>query len=161
MPKQPKQEGYPNLCRGRPRKLTEEKIKLAISLRERGFTIAEIAAAIGINESVLYFKGTEWEQLRKRLNVIKEKQNLERLERVEHALYERSIGYKAKDKKEIYDAEGNLTGTTITTKHIPADVKAQQFYLTNKDPENWKMQPEETTAAENADNVIKIEIQGD
>lgn len=147
-----------NGVRGRPTKLTQDKIELAIRLRERGFPIKEIAQAIGIDESVLYFKGTEWEQLRQRLNVIKEKQELEKLKKVEHSLYERAIGYKTKEKKEILDADGNLQQTQITTKHIPGDVKAQQFYLTNRDPERWQTTPEENNGEGATDNTIKIVI---
>lgn len=148
-----------NSVRGRPTKLTQEKIELAIRLRERGFPIAEIAAAIGIDESVLYFKGTEWEKLRQRLNVIKEKQEIERLGKVEKSLYKRSIGYKTKEKKEQFDESGNLTGYSITTKEIPADVKAQQFYLINRDPERWQTQPEQENNSEQTDNKIIIKIE--
>lgn len=110
----------------------------------------------------MYFKGTEWERLRKRLNLIKEKQELERIEKVEKSLYNRAIGYKAKEKKELLDPDGNVINTQITTKHIPADVKAQQFFLTNRAPEDWKLQPDGNDAeGEKTDGVIKIEITGD
>lgn len=145
--------------RGRPTKLTQEKIELAIRLRERGFPIAEIAQALNVTEQVLYLKNSEWEQLRKRLNLIKAKQELERVSKVEKSLYNRAIGYKTKEKRESYDEDGNLTGTVITTRHIPADVKAQQFYLTNRAPEDWSLQPDNEEQTDTTDNTIKIVIE--
>lgn len=146
-----------DITRGRPTKLTQDKIELAIRLRERGFPIAEIAQALGVTEQLLYLKNSEWEQLRKRLNIIKEKQELERLKKVEHSLYDRAIGYKTKEKRELFDGDGNKTGEQVTTREVTPDVKAQMFYLANRDPDNWKLQPgENNTQPENETPVIKL-----
>jgi len=148
-----------NIGRGRPTKLTDEKIELAIKLRERGFSIEEIANALKISEALLYLKNTEWERLRNRLNIIKEKQELERIEKVEKSLFKRSIGYKTKEKKENYDKSGELLGYTITTKEVSGDVKAQTLFLTNRAPDRWKVTPEDKQDTEVVDNQIVIKIE--
>lgn len=146
--------------RGRPTKLTDEKIELAIKLRERGFSIAEIATSLGVTEQILYLKNSEWEKLRQRLNLIKSKQELERISKVEKSLFKRSIGYKTKEVREMFDEQGNKTGKIITTKEVPPDVKAQQFFLINRDPDNWKSAPEsEMTEEQKHDTTIKIKIE--
>lgn len=143
--------------RGRPTKLTQQNIELALMLRDKGFTIKEIAEALGIDESVLYFKGTEWEVLRKKLNAIKAKKEAEKINKVSQALYDRAIGQKVKIKKEVVTKGGEIVELT-EVREIPGDVKAQQFYLINRDPQNWKAEPIEKQDGEKTDGSIKIEI---
>lgn len=143
--------------RGRPTKLTEKNIELALMLRDKGFNLKEIAETLGINEAVLYFKGTEWEVLRRRLNAIKAKKEAEKINKVSHALYDRAIGQKVKIKKEVVTKGGDIVELE-ETREIPGDVKAQQFYLINRDPQNWKAEPTEKQGGENSDGSIKIEI---
>lgn len=145
--------------RGRPTKLTEKNIELALMLRDKGFTIKEIAEALGINEAVLYFKGTEWEVLRKKLNAIKAKQEAEKINKVSQALYDRAIGQKVKIKKEVVTKGGQIVELN-EVREIPGDVKAQEFYLINRDPQNWKEKINEAEAQRAAaDNVIKIKFE--
>lgn len=144
--------------RGRPTKLTEKNIELALMLRDKGFTIKEIAEALGINEAVLYFKGTEWEVLRKKLNAIKAKQEAEKINKVSQALYDRAIGQKVKIKKEVVTKGGEIVELN-EVREIPGDVKAQQFYLINRDPQNWKATPEETAPGDKTDGVLKIKFE--
>lgn len=144
--------------RGRPTKLTQQNIELALMLRDKGFTIKEIAEALGIDESVLYFKGTEWEVLRKKLNAIKAKKEAEKINKVSHALYDRAIGQTVKTVKEVYTKDGIIQLTE--KKEIPGDVRAQEFYLINRDPENWKAtQDEKATETTGKDTTIKIKFE--
>lgn len=148
-----------NNLRGRPTKLTAEKIELAIKLREKGFTIEEIAQALHVTEQLLYLKNSEWEELRKQLNLIKEKQEIEKLNKVSQALYKRAVGQKVKTKKEVLNKNGEVVELT-EVKEIPGDVKAQQFYLINRDPENWSINPADAELNnESADKTITIKIE--
>lgn len=144
--------------RGRPTKLTQQNIELALMLRDKGFTIKEIAETLGIDESVLYFKGTEWEVLRKKLNAIKAKKEAEKINKVSAALYDRAIGQKVTTTKEVIARDGSIV-TLKEKKEIPGDVKAQQFYLINRDPQNWKAAPEENETSDKTDGVIKIKFE--
>lgn len=144
--------------RGRPSKLTQANIDLAIKLRDKGFSILEIAEALGIDESTLYFKGTEWEELRKKLNAIKAKQEAEKINKVSAALYDRAVGQKIKIKKEVVTKAGEVVELT-EVREIPGDVKAQEFFLINRDPQNWKAQPEENAKVDGSGGVIKIKFE--
>lgn len=144
--------------RGRPKQITPQKIELALTLREKGFSIAEIANAIGVSEALLYFKGTEWDKLRQELNAIKAKKEQEQINAVSRALYKRAVGQKIKVEKEAVTKNGEIV-TLHEVREIAGDVKAQQFYLANRDPNNWSLQPDETQSQEGkGDGKIKIEI---
>ena len=62
------------------------------------------------------------------------------IEEVAHALKNRAIGYTYEEIK-----DDQARGRTITTKHVPGDVKAAIFFLKNKDPDNWKDKVEHDT----------------
>lgn len=147
-----------NVVRGRPKKLTDEKIKLAIQLRDRGFSIIEIANVLGVSEQSFYVKNSDWERLRQRLNIIKEKQELERINKVENALYNRAIGQKVKIKKEALDQKTGQVVELTEVRELAGDVKAQMFYLANRAPSEWKLQPEENNGEGATDNTIQIVI---
>lgn len=57
---------------------------------------------------------------------------------VEKALFERAIGYKHQQEKVV---TSKLTGEPIVASYnesFPPDINAAQFWLKNRDPENWK-----------------------
>lgn len=143
--------------RGRPTVLTQKAIETALMLREKGFTILEIAQALGISEQLLYLKGSDWEKLRRELNIIKARQEAEKINKVSKALYDRAVGQKVKIKKEVLTKGGDIVELK-EVREIAGDVKAQQFYLINRDPQNWKIQPEEIQGAETGAGSIKIQI---
>lgn len=150
-----KKAAAPQVRRGRKSKLTPEKIELAVKLREMGFSLKDIAKSLKIDESRLYYKGTEWLELKNELNAIRAAQDIERNGKVENSLYKRATGQKVKTVREVLARDGSIVKLT-EVKEIPGDVKAQEIYLTNRDPQRWKAAPEETTAGGKVDNQIKI-----
>jgi len=59
-------------------------------------------------------------------------------ERVERSLYHRAVGYSYESEKILYDAKrGEVIRASIVV-HVPPDVKAQIFWLKNRDPKNWR-----------------------
>ena len=144
--------------RGRPKKLDQKTIELALTLRDKGFSILEIANALGVTEQALYIKGGDWEKLRKELNAIKAKQEAEKINKVSAALYDRAVGQKIKIKKEVVTKAGEVVELT-EVREIPGDVKAQEFFLINRDPQNWKAQPEESAKIDGSGGVIKIKFE--
>jgi hypothetical protein len=59
-------------------------------------------------------------------------------------LYGRALGYEFKETKVEVDAE-KKEKTTTTTKQMAGDTTAQIFWLKNRQPEQWRNNPEPTT----------------
>ncbi len=61
---------------------------------------------------------------------------------VKAAYLRRITGYQVTEEKKEYkvnDAgELELTKAVTTTKHVPGDARAAEFWLTNRHPEQWK-----------------------
>ncbi len=61
---------------------------------------------------------------------------------VKAAYLRRITGYQVTEEKREYkvnDAgELELTKTVTTTKHVPGDARAAEFWLTNRHPEKWR-----------------------
>lgn len=73
--------------------------------------------------------------------------------RVAQALYNRAIGYEAKEKRIEVGTEG-LKQVDIT-KHIAPDVAAARFWLTNRQPELWR-EKKEVELTDNRDLATRI-----
>lgn len=148
-----------NVKAGRPSKISEDKINTALKLAEENKTIAYICKIIGITKKTYYNWCETYPKLKRLIDKEKREAEKKEIETVRKSLVQRATGYKTKEKKEIYDGKGKKTGYSITTKEVPADVKAQQFYLTNRDPQNWKVTPDEKNgSSEGADNKLHIVI---
>ncbi len=59
-------------------------------------------------------------------------------ERVKRSLYHRAVGYSYESEKIIYDAQSGEVIRAPIVVHVPPDVKAQMFWLKNRDPKNWR-----------------------
>jgi Asp-tRNA(Asn)/Glu-tRNA(Gln) amidotransferase B subunit len=108
-------------------------IEKAIELAKLGNTCREVALALNIPMNRVLM-------LRKRspeLNDALEHWKEQATSNVERSLYERATGYDYFEEKEIVLPDGQVT-KTILMKHAPPDVKAAQFWLTNRDRHNWK-----------------------
>ncbi len=61
---------------------------------------------------------------------------------VEAAYLRRIQGYEVTEEKSEYkvgdSGELELTRRTTTTKHVPGDARAAEFWLTNRKPQAWK-----------------------
>lgn len=115
-------------------------------LAAKGLNNEEIIRELGISRDTFYRKLREESYfsygLFKHRNIANHN--------VENALYKRSTGYtfleKTTEAKPVitYDAEGNkqvsyqLMTAKVVEKEVPGDVKAQEFWLTNRKPEEWK-----------------------
>jgi hypothetical protein len=64
--------------------------------------------------------------------------------RVKRSLYQRAIGYDVREQQAIKVRKGvgkDMVEDVVivdVTKHIPADPRSQEFYLTNRDADEWK-----------------------
>lgn len=135
-----------------------------------GATDAEIAAKIGISRKTLYEWAKKFPQLGKALERGRKRSNDE----VEAALYKKCLGYTVKVKKtfklrrvEYDEATGRKVGereelvTGEDEVHVPADVGAQKFWLTNREPERWsnKVEFEGELASESVEDYIRRHTQ--
>jgi transposase-like protein len=101
-------------------------------------TLVDIAAYIGVNVSTL----RRWRKQSQELDeAIQQKVDVEERKRVQQALFEACFDRKVKTvtKKQVLDRAGAVHDlieekTTV----IPADVRAQKFYLTNRHPARWQ-----------------------
>ena len=57
---------------------------------------------------------------------------------VRAALFKRATGYSYTKEKKTRNEEGRLVVTEKETVEVAADVSAAKFWLTNREPENWK-----------------------
>jgi len=145
--------------KGRPSKMTKEKTDLAIELAKEGRTIAAICKLLKIDKGTYYNWAKNYPELKVIIDEEKRQAELKEIEAVRLSLVKRAKGYKTKEIKEHFDESGNLLSYDVTTKEIPADVKAQQFYLINKDPNEWKLQPTGDGNGDETDNVLNITIE--
>lgn len=101
-------------------------------------TLVDIAAYIGINVSTL----RRWRKQSQELDeAIQQKVDVEERKRVQQALYEACFDRKVKTvtKKQVLDRAGEVHDLVEEkTTVIPADVRAQKFYLTNRHPARWQ-----------------------
>lgn len=56
--------------------------------------------------------------------------------RVQEALYQRAIGYTAQVER-VFQQDGQVVRATVT-EHVPGDVRAQELWLCNRDPDHWR-----------------------
>lgn len=111
-----------------------------------GYTDVEIAAQIGVSRKTIYEWAKKYPDFGAALAAGQERSN----EAVETALYDRCLGYNRAVKKTFklrrveYDpqtgrkiAEYEELVDGVDEVHVPADVTAQKFWLTNRVPERW------------------------
>lgn len=130
----------------------------------KGATDKDIAETLGIGRSTLCKYAKKYSELG---NVLTRAHAVAD-EVVENCLYKKCTGYTVqlrkmfKVKNVIYEngkkvAEKEELVAGIDEVHIPADTNAQIFWLTNRQPEKWKRQPEGGQGdGENNGGVIEI-----
>ena len=126
--------------------ITPDALAKIKSWAESGLTDTEIAEQIGISRKTLY----EWEKKYPEFKDVLTRAKRQSNDKVVGALYKRATGYTETIKKmqKIRKVKYDKTGKKISEVeefvpieeqvHVPADVTAQKFWLTNRDPENWK-----------------------
>lgn len=67
------------------------------------------------------------------------------IERVAMTVYKRACGYEYPSEKVHVTKDGKIVRVS-TTEHVPGSERAQEFYLTNRDPDNWRIRREVTGA---------------
>jgi len=116
---------------GRPTKYSPKQIKQVEMAVKIGCTDAEIADLLNIGITQL----NEWKHKHKEFSAALKGKELADVS-VKRSLFERAIGYAAKDTY-FSSYEGKVTATP-TIKHFPPDVTACIFWLKNRQPDKWR-----------------------
>lgn len=111
-----------------------------------GLTSDQIAANMGVTRKTLY----DWRGKFPEFAAALDEGSGDAVREVESALFKKAIGYTVdlvktfKVRRVEYDRYGKKIAEReelvqgIDQTHVPADVQAQKFFLTNKAPEDWK-----------------------
>lgn len=120
-----------------------------------GLTVTEIAANIGVKPKTLY----DWRLKFQDFADAMDAGTGDAVELVQNALFKKCLGYTVDLQKTFkirevkYDRQGKKVSETeklvpgIEQVHVPADVQAQKFFLTNRAPDDWKNRMELTPPA--------------
>ena len=123
---------------GRPTKYKKEYNELCFKLALLGCCDSEMADVIGISESTF----NEWKKSKsgfsESINNGKDKADAE----VINSLYQRALGVTVKEEVVIEDKNGKQISKRITSKELPADTKAAQIWVTNRQRRKWRQNPD-------------------
>ncbi len=121
--------GLPVPPRGQRTKYKPEYVNQAEKLCAMGATDAEIARFFNVSVPTL----SSWAAIHEDFGAALQKGGAVADATVERSLYQRAIGYSYESEKII----GEVIRAPIVV-HVPPDVKAQIFWLKNRDPKNWR-----------------------
>ena len=98
----------------------------------KGFTDAEIAAAIGVTETTI----NNWKIAHSKFFESLKEYKIKADKEVERSLYERACGYSHPEDKIFNDQGTPLIVPTV--KHYAPDTTAGIFWLKNRQPGKWR-----------------------
>lgn len=141
--------------------INEDGIACITAWSRNGLTKADVANNMGITRSTLH----EWEKKFPDISNALTRGRDEADCIVENALFKKTQGYNVKVRKTFkikvvdYDPE---TGKKVREReelevgydevHVPADEKAQEFWLCNRNSKQWKRNGEKNEKTENTEN---------
>jgi hypothetical protein len=121
---------------GRPTKYKAEYCKQAEKLCDKGFIDTDIADFFAVDVATINRWKLKYPIFCESLKKGKRHSD----SKVVDSLYKRALGYEFVETKEESGDSGKKT--TITTRQMAGDTTAQIFWLKNRDPENWRNNPE-------------------
>lgn len=110
----------------------ETEFKLLAELIAEGYTDAQVAKFYGVSRITIGNWKSNHEEIRQ---VWADNQALP-IAKVVRSLYEAANGYELMETK-TFVSEGRILKEEVLKK-VPPDTRAAIFFLTNKDPKNWK-----------------------
>lgn len=134
---------------GRPTKFSDRVGEKILELYRQGKTDQQVADFIGIHVRTLEnwkYNDQEFLWATKEAKEIAD-------DLVEASLLARALGYSHPEEK-VFQYEGQII-THESQKHYPPDVKAQEIWLRNRRPKDWR--DEKTIKHEGGDKPIEIQ----
>jgi hypothetical protein len=119
---------------GRPSDFRQEYIQAVFELTLLGFTDAQLSEVFGISEVTL----RSWKQKQPDFLLAMRKGKAIADARVARSLYNRAIGVSVDEWRESLNRDGQVVSLK-TIKELPGDVHAQKFWLSNRQPDKWKL----------------------
>lgn len=152
-----KQESELKQKMGRPTKYNPD-VHLAITAQAyaNGATDVEVSRILGVSIATVYvWKNTHPDFL--------EASRVGRRyadHRVERAVYEAALGFEMVTEKTVHSLDSKTKELKeehhTTFKKIPPDFRAAQFWLTNRDPDNWRAKVEVGIGIAEDDPLLQI-----
>lgn len=105
-----------------------------------GTPMAEIASLLGVSVGTL----VKWREEYPEFDFAWKDGAAHADARAAKSLHKRVTGYEHTKVRKKYDADGNLLEVIEETVHVPPDVPACIFWLTNRRPELWHQRIEHT-----------------
>lgn len=142
--------------------LTSEGLGLVEAWAREGATDDQLAERIGIARKTLH----RWEREHEPFGQALARGRSGTREQIENALYKKALGYNVKErvpvrlKKRIRDPdtgcweEEEVIEMVDREKHVPPDMKAVQFWLTNREKLRWQKTPEQDDGEREGVTVI-------
>ncbi|MBC8442010.1 MAG: hypothetical protein H8D87_20270 [Deltaproteobacteria bacterium] len=111
-----------------------EFVSMAQVACENGFTDLKLANLFRVSKSLI----NNWKKDHPEfLAAIKAGKDTYDTENVETSLLKRALGYSYEETIKELDEDGEMEITKKIKKHMAGDVKAQQFWLRNRNRERW------------------------
>lgn len=120
-----------------PGKYSEALVEQLCRLAIQGYTVKQCAEACGITEQALYMWRREKPEFKGKFDAARDAASSAV---VEASLFKRATGYQYTKELVGFDKKsGEFKRETQLVEVVP-DVKAAEFWLTNREPERWKPQ---------------------
>lgn len=116
-------------------KFSEALAERICELAVEGYEAKQIAEMIGVVEATLYNWRRAKPDFKARFDAARDSASSRC---VEASLYKRALGYEITEEKLFYDPKRGEVIREQVGKHYPPEVRAAEFWLTNREPERWK-----------------------
>lgn len=139
--------------RGRPSRFNDQLAEVILDLAERGMTDEQIAEYTGISVRTLFIWKAKHPDF---MHALKDAKGIAD-DMIEHALFQRALGYRHKATKMFFDSESLTVVKEEYEEVYPPDVRAAQFWLRNRRPKRWRRE-EEATKSESTNFTLAYKL---
>lgn len=129
------------------------------------YTIAEVCRNVGLSEDCFYRWKKEKKEFRDAVARAQERFNETLIKEAKYSLRKRVNGYEFDENRTTYvnDRKGNpiIKERIKIRKHIQPDMSAIQFFLTNRDAQNWKNRQSSELTGKDGSDLFRMPVMVD